>query len=169
MLSGIRPIDNPYISIQIQANEFSDSNIEGKSELIDLIKAYTKPHRDLRLEFIKPINLKYTSGYLIRYTYDINQIIKSESLDDILYLPIKVMFDYYFFSPVFSSKCRDKRVFLVEIMYVEFKEIFCDSENLKNRNIIYKLNSYYKNINKDIKERYSEAGEIINTFRFDNI
>jgi len=162
MLIGIAPLDNPYISIQIQVKELSESDIKDKDKLIDLLKNYTKPSEYLNFEFIRPVNFKNISGYLARYIYNTNEIVDNKDLN--ILLPVKITFDYYFFSPVFVSYGRDKRIFLIELMYLEFKEI-C-TEDVEKIEKVDKINSYFRDINKKIEFNYLEAEEIIKSFSF---
>ncbi|MCM8786612.1 MAG: hypothetical protein NC935_00975 [Candidatus Omnitrophica bacterium] len=163
VVKGFKPKEDCPITIQLQVGRFSETDTIGKTTLVDLINIYLKPHPDLKREFIKPITLRYESGYLIRYVYNTTHIIHDKEAT--FYVPVKVFFDYYFFSPLFSTEGRDRRVFLIELSYPFFEEVTADIDSAQIRQKIYQLNSYYKNLNRKYENICWEAKEIINSFQ----
>ncbi len=165
MLFGIRPAEDFLVSLQLQAGSFSPFHVKGVSGLADLLETCLKPSLELKREFIKPVNLKYLSGYLLRYTYKTVEVISlGPGGEGNIYLPIKVNLDYYFFSPLFSSGGNDRRAFLIELTSVEFDEPTAEVDSFKNRAKCYQINNYLKERNRKLKEKYWQAQEIVNSF-----
>ncbi|MDD5584597.1 MAG: hypothetical protein PHV55_06055 [Candidatus Omnitrophica bacterium] len=167
MLMGLEPDDSSLVTLQLQAGNWSEEDTKGKSSIADLIDGFLKPHPDLRRESVKPITLRYESGYLIRFSYKTVEVIdNAKGIEGPLYVPVKVIFDYYLFSPVFSSQGTDRRSFLIEVSYIEYQDVSTQVDSVKNRTKMYEWNSYYRNENRKTEAKCWEAREIINSFRF---
>jgi hypothetical protein len=167
MLMGLTPKNNSLVTLQLQAGTLSEEDTKGKSTIADLIDGYLKPRPELKRESVKPITLRYESGYLIRYSYNtVEAIDNAKGIEGSLYVPVKVIFDYYFFSPAFSSQGTDRRSFLVELSYVDYQDVSTQVDSAKNRAKIYEWNSYYKNENRKTESECWEAREIVNSLRF---
>jgi hypothetical protein len=169
MMMGLRPNQDSLVTIQLQVGTSSEADTKGKSTLADLVETFLKPNPELTREFIKPVTLRNESGYLIRYSAKTAEAIYGATgVEGALYVPVKITFDYYFFSPVFSSEGKDRRMFLIELSYVEFEGVSSEVDSARNRDNIYKWDSYYKEQNKKIEENFWAAREIINSFSFSN-
>ncbi|MDD5195552.1 MAG: hypothetical protein PHQ96_07780 [Candidatus Omnitrophica bacterium] len=167
MIGGLEPLNGSPVTIQLQAGNWDEGDTAGKTSLADLLDSFLKPAPDLKREFVKPITLRYESGYLIRYWYKTVQAIdNANGVEGTLYVPAKVIFDYYLFSPVFSSQGKDQRCFLIELSYIEYQDVSTEIDSAKNKIKIYEWNSYYKNENKKTEAQCWEAREIINSFRY---
>ncbi|MCM8831657.1 MAG: hypothetical protein NC918_05675 [Candidatus Omnitrophica bacterium] len=163
MVKGFKPKEDCPITIQLQVGRFSETDTIGKKTLVDLINTYLKPHPDLKREFIKPITLRHESGYLIRYVYNTTYVINDK--ESVFYLPVRIYFDYYFFSPLFFTEGKDRRAFCIELSYPVFEEVTADIDSAQTRQKVYQLNSYYKNLNRRYENICWEAKEIINSFQ----
>ncbi|MBU2102939.1 MAG: hypothetical protein KKF80_06040, partial [Candidatus Omnitrophica bacterium] len=113
MIAGFTPRETSAVTVQIQAGRYSHEDIRGKTTLADLIDGSLKPAPDLKKEVVKPVTLRFETGYLVRYSYKTVEAIYDKNIEGPLYIPIKIIFDYYFFSPAFTSQGRDQRSFLI--------------------------------------------------------
>ena len=71
-------------------------------------------------------------------------------------LPAKYNYDYYFFSPVFSSGGKDKRYFLIVLYHIEY--MFDEPEATQD--------NYFIEQGKELEKLYAEAQQVVNSFRF---
>lgn len=152
---GVRPIGQDGISIQIYRGECDENTLNNYKTPCDLIEKFLALPSGQTREFKKQVMIANRTGCLVRFLQKKAIVGVKDKTENPIVLPVNYYYDYYFFSPVFSSGGRDKRFFIIILSHMEY---MLD-------NPLATQSNYFIEINKKLKELYEEAEQIVNSFR----